>query len=422
MSNRQLVRAELKRCTVGRTRGTVPAVLLAALAWLLALLPAPAQTRAAATPLQVLADAARMRMAERIEPPAARIAFLCLAERSRGAPLREYVLRQQAEAVQALVSTATTPAAIQQVQRVLAELSRDGTSNAAAAWLLDQPPSESAHLRHAAAFGELPAALDARMQPGCSGSYRGLLGRAYQPLGDLALSDYQRVAEQEPSDPWTWLALGVAGGPRGRARAATQPGGRTCAEPPADASARTDLRAAGIGAAASGARPRRRRPGRGHGGDAAGAAGRGSFASDPAGPAAEQALRDLGQTGNALAAVLQALGQDRAARDVLSEVLPLQQRLAALRPDDLAIQYALIDTLLRLAVLQDQPPADAGAPAHMHQAQALYQQLQERTPYDSMMGARPGPGCSRRPPHWQACSRCCSVWCCCGCFAGAWRD
>jgi hypothetical protein len=363
---------------------------------LLALLCAPlwsfAQSDEAASQLPALADAARMRMAERIEPPASRIAFLCLAERSRSAPMREYVLRQQTEAVQALLSTATTPAAIQQVQRVLAELSRDGASNGAAAWLLDQPPSESAHIRQAAAFGELPAALDARMQPGCGGSYRGLLGRTYRPLGALALTDYQRVAEQEPSDPWVWLALAWLGDAEAE-RALQHSLAAALALSTADArrarifalqelallhqvqGRSADAQAAGMEAM-----------------QLARAAAVDDVGSDPAAPAAEQALRELGQTGNALAAVLQALGQDRAARDVLSEVLPLQQRLAALRPDDLAIQYALIDTLLRLAVLRDQPPADAGAPAHMRQAQALYQQLQERTPYDSMMGRSAWPG------------------------------
>ena len=79
-------------------------------------------------------------------------------------------------------------------------------------------------------------------------------------------------------------------------------------------------------------------------------------------PNTEQALRDLGQTGNALAAVLQALGQDSAARDVLGLVLPLQRRLAERRPDDVPTQYALIDTLLRLALLQllHLPPATPG--------------------------------------------------------------
>ena len=107
---------------------------------------------------------------------------------------------------------------------------------------------------------------------------------------------------------------------------------------------------------------------------------------DPTLSGSEQALRDLGQTSNALAAVLQDLGQDSAARDVLTGVLPLQQRLAALRPDDMRAQYALIDTLLRLALLPPEPAAGTAAPKPVLRAMALYQQLQQRVPYDSMIG------------------------------------
>src|SRR5262245_55313174 len=64
-------------------------------------------------------------------------------------------------------------------------------------------------------------------------------------------------------------------------------------------------------------------------------------------------------------------------------MMPLQQRLAALRPDELAIQYTLIDMLLRLAVLRDLP-AD-GLPTRIEQAEALYQELQQRDPSDSIL-------------------------------------
>ena len=349
------------------------------------------QTDGAAAQLRALADAARIAMTERIEPPATRIAFLCLGERSRSAPLREYVLRQQAEAVQALLNTATTPAAIPQVQRVLAELARDGTSNAAAARLLEQAPAGPARIRQAAAFGELPAALDGRMQPACGGSYRGLLGRTYKPLGELALSDYQRVAEQESADPWIWLAVAWLADPQAeQALQLSLAAARTLGTADAHRAqifALQELallrqvqgRSAEAQAAAMEAMQLARQ-----------AVER--LGSDPGTPGADQALRDLGQTGNALAAELQAVGQDSAARDVLGEVLPLQQRLAARRPDDLAVQYALIDTLLRLAALRDKSIADAGAPTPMQQALALYRQLQQRAPYDSMMGRSTWPG------------------------------
>src|SRR5262245_21125203 len=81
------------------------AILLAALSWLLTPLPISAGTDDAATRLRALVEAARERMAERVEPPVSRMPFLCLAERSRSAPVREYVLSQQAEALEALLAT-----------------------------------------------------------------------------------------------------------------------------------------------------------------------------------------------------------------------------------------------------------------------------------------------------------------------------
>jgi tetratricopeptide (TPR) repeat protein len=381
-------RSQVVVTLVGRT---APAIQLTVLVLLLAPSGASAQTDKAAAPLRALADAARTRMAERVEPPATRIPFLCLAERSRSAPLREYVLRQQAEAVQALLNTATTPAATTQVQRVLAELARKGTSDAAAAWLIEQGQPGAARVRHAAAFGELPAALDARMHPGCGGSYRGLVGRTYKPLGELALTDYQRLAEQEPSDPWTWLALAWLAGKEGEHALQRSLG-----------AARTlnaaDAKRAVIFAQQELAWLRQQQ---GRGAEARAAATEAMqlarqtvdrIGSDPTVPGADQALRDFGQTGNTLAAVLEALGQKSAAQDVLGEVLPLQQRLAAERPDDLAAQYALIDTLLRLALLQTGPAVSATAPTPFQQAQALYQRLQQRAPYDSMMGRSSWPG------------------------------
>jgi len=330
-------------------------------------------------------------MAERIEPPPARIEFLCLAERSRGAPLREYVLRQQADAVQALLNTATTPATVLQVQRVLAELARDGTSNAAAAWLLEQAPAGPARIRQAAAFGELPAALDARMQPGCGGSYRGLLGRTHQPLGELALSDYQHAAEQESADPWIWLALAWLGD--ADPEHALQMSLATAATlSPADARriqifALQELallrhvqgRSADAQAVAKAALQLARQ-------------GVDELGGEPAAPGTEPGWRDFGQAGNALAAELQALGHNGPAREVLGEVLPVQQRLAALQPDDLAIQYTLIDMLLRLAVLRDRPPADAGAATRIEQAEAVYAELQRRLPEDSIAERAAWPG------------------------------
>ena len=374
----------------GTSRGNrlrLPALCAALLALLWAPLGCFAQPDDAAAQLRILADAARTTMAERVEPPATRIAFLCLAERSRSAPLREYVLRQQAEAVQALLNTATTPAATLQVQRALAELAREGTSNAATVWLLEQAPAGPARIRQAAAFGELPAALDGRMQADCGGSYQGVLGRTHKPLGELALMDYQRVAEQEPFDPWTWLALAWL-----TDREPEQALEHSLAV--ARALGTVDAKRAQIFALQELALLRHVQ---GRDADAEAAAVEAMqlalqavehFGNDPAMADAEQALGDLGQTGNALAAVLQALGQDSAARNVLRDVLPRQQRLAAQRPDDLAIQYTLIDMLLRLAVLRDKPPADVGASTRIEQAEGFYWELQQHASDDSLMGHR----------------------------------
>jgi tetratricopeptide (TPR) repeat protein len=144
------------------------------------------------------------------------------------------------------------------------------------------------------------------MQPGCGGSYRGLLGRTYKPLGQLALTDYQRVAEQESSDPWIWLALAWLADPRAEhALQLSLAAARTLST--------ADAKRAQIFALQELALLRQVL---GHSAEAQAAAMEAMqlarqavdhLGSDPAALGAEQALRDLGQTGNALAAELQAL-------------------------------------------------------------------------------------------------------------------
>lgn len=80
-------------------RGRLTTVLLVLALWLWSAASAAADDAAA---LRVLADAARVTLAERIEPPVAQLPFLCTAGRTETAPLREYILRQQAEATEAL--------------------------------------------------------------------------------------------------------------------------------------------------------------------------------------------------------------------------------------------------------------------------------------------------------------------------------
>jgi hypothetical protein len=377
--------------SMSRTQA-LPGALLVACLWLL-----PPSAAAAgndtATSLRPLADGARSTLAERIEPPAARLPFLCTVRRSEGAPMREYVLRQQSQAIEALLAAATTPAETERVRRLLGELQRDGFARAANARLADTAPGGATGLRLAASLGELPAALHDRMQPACgASSYRGLLGRTDQPLGQLARVDYQRLTEIEPADPWHWLVLAWLAGAHG--------------EP----ALRRSLAAAQIAATPEALRVQvfawqqmawlRRQQGRGSDAQVAAAeamrlaeAAVRQAGADAAQPASQQALRDRGQTGSTLAIVLEDSGQTAAAFAVLADVLPLQQRLAERQPGDLPAQYALIDTLGRLDVLQRTLGVTTGTtPSYSDQALALYQNLQERTPYDPILGRSGWPG------------------------------
>jgi hypothetical protein len=376
-------------CTAGRRLADA---LLVAWLWLL---PAPAAVAGNDTgaSLRPLADDARSTLAERIEAPAARLPFLCTVRRSEGAPLREYVLRQQSQAIEALLAGATSRPEAERVGRLLGELQRDGFARGANARLADIAPGGAIGLRLAASLGELPAALHDRMQPGCGASpYRGLLGRTDQPLGQLARVDYERLTELEAADPWHWLVLAWLAGAQG------------------EHALRRSLAAAQIAATPEALRVQvlawqqmawlRRQQGRGSDAQVAAeeamrlaAAAVAQTGTDAAQPAAGQALRDIGQTGSALAIVLEDSGQTAAAFAVLANVLPLQQRLAERQPDDLPAQYALIDTLGRLGMLQRALGATTGrAPAYSDQAVALYEQLQARTPYDPILGRSGWPG------------------------------
>ena len=371
--------------------GTVARWTMAALLALgLWRLPAPAAASPPdAVALRTLADAARATLAARIEEPVAQLPFLCLARRSEGAPMREYVLRQQALAIESLLASATTTAAAERVGRMLGELQRDGFSRAATAWLSDTVPADATGLRLAAALGELPAALEVRMRPGCpAGRYRGLLGRTYKPLGDLAITDARRLTELEPDDPWHWLVLAWLSGAQGepalvRSLAAAQ------------ARATSDALRVQVFAWQQMAWLRLEQ---GRGDEARVAAMEAmrlaqeavrQASTDAGQPAAEQPLRDIGQTGNTLAIVLEDIGQKAAALEVVRGVAPLQQELAERRPDDLAAQYALIETLARLGTLQATPPPASDAarsvPTPIQEAWARYQRLQQRTPYSPML-------------------------------------
>ena len=247
-------------CTNARgTSGRWTAAALVVLApWLWSVQSAAADDAAS---LRALADAARTTLAERIEPPVAHLPFLCTVRRTETAPMREYILRQQAEAIEALLASASAPAEAKRVRRLLDELQRDGYAREADARLADTTPGGAAGLRLAASLGELPAALHERLRPGgrCGSTYVGMVGRTLQPLGALARADYQRLTELEPADPWHALVLAWLAGIEGEAALQRAlPPRRSM--PSAENAARADPRLAAAGLAAPSSRAAPARP------------------------------------------------------------------------------------------------------------------------------------------------------------------
>jgi len=346
-----------------------------------------------AASLRALADTARAALAESIEPPVARVPFLCTVRRTETAPMREYILRQQAEAIEALLASASAPAEAKRVRRLLDELRRKSYSREANARLADISPGGATGLRLAASLGELPAALDERLRPGgrCGTTYVGVLGRTFVPLGALARADYQRLAELEPADLWhtlvlAWLA-GIEGEPAlQRTLAAAQ-------SMPSAENARVQILA---WQQLAWLRLQQGRAGEAQ--QAASAAMRMAeeilrrAGNDLAQPAVEQALRYTAQSGSVLALILEDSEQKAAAFQVLLGVASQQRQLAELRPEELPVQLALIDTLGRLAVLWDAagPSAATSGPAKAYLDEALgqYRRLEQRTPYSPMIGGR----------------------------------
>jgi len=307
--------------------------------------------------------------------------------------MREYLLRHQAEAIEALITSASSPAEARTVRRLLDRLRRDGYSLEADARLANTAPGGATGLRLAASLGELPAALNTRLAPGnCGTTYIGLLGRTSVPLGTLARADYQRLIELEAEDPWhplvlAWLA-GVEGEPAlQRALSGAQKGG--------DEAARVQIFAFQQLAWV------RRQQGRGSDAEQA-AYGAMRIAEerlhragdDLAQPAVEQALRDVAQTASTLALTLEDTGKKAAAFDALQEVATRQRQLIALRADDAPMKLALVDTLGRLAILRDAagPSASGSSKAYQQQAWTLYQELLKSKPYEPMLRASNWPG------------------------------
>ncbi len=369
------------RCASGRWTA---AALIILVSWLWSVASAAADDAAS---LRTLADAARTTLAERIEPPASRIPFLCTVGRTETAPIREYILRQQAAAIEALVASARGADEARRVRRMLGELERDGYSRSADAYLADSAPGGAAGLRLAASLGELPAALDERLRPGgrCGSTYFGLVGRTLRPLGALARADYERLGELEPKDPWHTLVLAWLAGVQGEA--ALQRTMAVARSIPDAENARVQIfawqqlawlrRDQGRVDEAQQAATQAMRMAEEilrHSGD------------DLARPAAELALRDAAQTGSTFALALEDAGQKTAAFETFLKVASQQRRLSEQRPDDVLAQLALIDTLGQLAILRD-AAAPAGAPAKLYldEATALYRRLERRTFYSPML-------------------------------------
>ncbi|WP_201210576.1 hypothetical protein [Rhodocyclus purpureus] len=369
------------------------AVLIALALWLLGTISAAASDAPPAS-LRPLADRALTSLAERIEPPPVRFVFGCAVRRSEGAPLREYILRQQAQAIDALLTSATTPEAVDRVTHLLERLQRDGYAGAEANWLSDTSPGGPVGLRLADSLGELPEALEERMHPGCRpDGYIVPLGRDNQKLGAFARTDYQRLTEQEPGDPWHWLVLGWLAGPEGEAAVL-----RSLAV--AKEFGSPDAARAQIFAWQQMAWLRRQQ---GRGSEALSAAlealrlaenATGQEPAENAGmetqAATEQAWRDFMQAGSTLAITLEDIGKRAEALDVLEGLLPVQRQLVELRPEDMPAHYALIDTLLRMGALQDAldsrtTGASAGQSSPTQEAFSLLLQLQQRTPYTPML-------------------------------------
>ncbi len=347
-----------------------------------------------AASLRTLANAARTALAERTELSASRLPFQCIVRWTETAPMREYLLQQQAEAIEELVASASAPAEARIVRRLLDRLRRNGYAHEADARLASTAPGGATGLRLAASLGELPAALNERLAPrDCGSTYIGLMGRTSVPLGTLARSDYKRLVELEAEDPWhplvlAWLA-GVEGEPSlQRALSVAQ---KSSGDEAVRVQVFTLQQLAWL----------RRQQGRGSGAEQA---ARGAMriaemrlrnaGDDLAQPAVEQALRDVAQTGSTLALTLEDIGQKTAAFDALQEVESRQRRLIELRADDAPMKLALVDSLGRLAVLQDAagPSAPGSSKPYHQEAMSLYQELVQRTPYAPMLTSSAWPG------------------------------
>jgi hypothetical protein len=330
--------------------------LTAVLAFLLLLHPllAIGQDFSTDRSLRELAETTRFSLARRIETHVTQLNPLCLPGRTEAAPIREYLLRQQGLAIEALLASATPSAESRRVRKLLKSLQLNDHNKEVDRRLVDSAPGGAEGLRLAASLGELPAALESRLAS-CVvvGKWAELQGRTSRPLGELARTDYGLLVEMEPGDPWhplvlAWLA-GLDGEPmleRALAVANATPGEEAARvrifalqqlawlRRQQDPSRWPEAQQAAQEAMAL-ANERLRRTG-----------------ADLSQPAARLALRDAAQTGSALALTLEATGKSQAAIATLTRVASQQRQLASQDPADLTIQLALIESLARPHLLE----------------------------------------------------------------------
>lgn len=325
-----------------------------------------------------------------IEPPIAKLPYLCILEREDGQPLRDYVVRSYATAINSLLAKAGTADGERRAAKILRSIEHGGNALEMDQWFAESASASALDSRNAAAQGELPAALAGRMLANCGTSFAGRLGRTFQPLGGLAEPDYRRAAELDAADPWTWLVLAWLAEGRGepdieRSLTAARALGNTEGK-------RVELLATlQLGRL-------RESQGRGPEADAAlrGAvalAVQAAEASREGSPELQlTAYRDLGHVLNVLGAFQFRNGQLPAARDTMHNALALRTRLTQGLPAETALQIDVIATLQFLELVagaeRKNGTGTTPSPDYGAQAVALYKSLYAKSPYQPMMGGK----------------------------------
>ncbi len=341
-------------------------------------------TAAVPTSLRDLAERAKAAFRRRIEPPPALIVMFDVAEREKGDVQRRYVLRNEEEAIDALLAEGADPERERSVKDALRQLLTVDKSAKADAIFDQISARESAcgaqgHLaaaaawRHSVALAELPAALGARINPGRDVTFKGS-GRTMQPLGVLALPAFQRAVELAPGDAWAWLAVAWLS-PPAQASVAIKHAAQA-------ANAANDLRASIAVSEASAELMRRE-------GRLAEAVKLRNFAvqelRNRLTPNSAVDARELSLALNSLGAAQLQMGEPEQARLRFEAALKIREDLARARPGDVQAQLDLVASHTMLANVPGSPPG------HLSRALEIHSALQQRDRFTPMLG---GPGTS----------------------------